>query len=69
MDTDEILYADNTICVSEDEKTLSRLLAAIEGEGNKYGLKQNQKHQNSTTSVRQAKSSSQMEHQFRKLVK
>ena len=41
MDTDEILYADDTICVSEDEQALSRLLAAIEGEGDKYGLKLN----------------------------
>ena len=43
MDTDEILYADDTICVSEDEQALSRLLAAIEGEGDKYGLKLNKK--------------------------
>ena len=43
MDTDEILYADDTICVSEDEQALSRLLAAIEGEGDKCGLKLNNK--------------------------
>ena len=43
MGTDEILYADDTICVSEDEQALSRLLAAIEGEGDKYGLKLNKK--------------------------
>ena len=43
MDTDEILYADDTICISENEQALSRLLAAIEMEGNKYGLQLNKK--------------------------
>ena len=43
MDTDEVLYADDTICISEDEAALTRLLAAIESEGNKYGLKLNKK--------------------------
>ena len=43
MDTDEILYADDTICVSEDEQALSRLLAAIEKEVYKYGLQLNKK--------------------------
>ena len=43
MDTDEILYADDTICISEDEQAMSRLLAAIEVEGAKYGLKLNKK--------------------------
>ena len=43
MDTDEILYADDTICVSEDEDAINRLLQAIEVEGNKYGLKLNKK--------------------------
>ena len=43
MDTDEMRYADDTICISEDEEALSRLLAAIEVEVNKYGLKLNKK--------------------------
>ena len=36
-----MLYADDTICVSEDTKTMNLLLAAIEQEGLKYGLKLN----------------------------
>ena len=43
MDTDEILYADDTRCVSENEDAINRLLQAIEVEGNKYGLKLNKK--------------------------
>ena len=43
MDTDEILYADDTICISEDEEALSRWLQAIEVEGGKYGLNLNEK--------------------------
>ena len=43
METDEILYADDTICISEDEEALNRLLAAIEVEGSKCGLKLNKK--------------------------
>ena len=41
MEEDEILYADDTICVSESEEAPSKLLGAIEKEGNKYGLKLN----------------------------
>ena len=41
METDEILYADDTICVSEDEDAMNRLLAAIETEVLKYGSKFN----------------------------
>ena len=41
MDTDEVLYADDTICVSENEETMNRLLAAIEKEGTNYCLKLN----------------------------
>ena len=41
MEEDEILYADDTICVSEDEEALQRLVQAIEAEGAKYGLKLN----------------------------
>ena len=39
METDELLYADDTICISEDEEALKILLAAIEPEGNNYELK------------------------------
>ena len=38
MDADEVLYADDTICISEDENAMNRLLKAIETEGHKYGL-------------------------------
>ena len=38
---DEILYADDTICVSTNTKAMNRLLAAIETEGAKYGLRLN----------------------------
>ena len=41
MDTDQILYADDTICISEDEDAMNILLHAIETEGSKYGLKWN----------------------------
>ena len=43
METDDILYADDTICISEDEEALSRLLQAIEVEGGKYRLRLNKK--------------------------
>ena len=35
---DEVLFADDTICVSESAAALTRLLKAIEEEGAKYGL-------------------------------
>ena len=38
---DEVLFADDTICVSENAKTLSKLLAKIETEGARYGLELN----------------------------
>ena len=38
---DEVLYADDTICISEDTRTMNKLLAAIEEERQKYGLKLN----------------------------
>ena len=38
---DEILYADDTICVSQDEDALESKLKAIEQEGAKYGMKLN----------------------------
>ena len=41
MDTDQILYADDTICISEDEDAMNRLLHAIETEGLTYCLKLN----------------------------
>ena len=43
MDTNEILYADDTICISEDEEALSKLLQAVEVEGGTYGLHINKK--------------------------
>ena len=41
MQDDEILYADDTICVTQDEEAMDALLAAIEKEGARYGLKLN----------------------------
>ena len=38
---DEILYADDTICISENETAINRLLAVIEQEGSKYRMKLN----------------------------
>ena len=38
---DEVLYADDTICISTDTKAMNKLLASIEKEGAKYGMKLN----------------------------
>jgi hypothetical protein len=38
---DEVLYADDTICISEDTRAMNKLIASIETEGSKYGLKLN----------------------------
>ena len=38
---DEILYADDTICVSTDTREINERLAAIEKHGRRYGLKLN----------------------------
>ena len=35
---DEIVYADDTICVSTDTKAINKFLKNIENEGEKYGL-------------------------------
>ena len=35
---DEILFADDTICISENAKTLTKFLRKIQTEGGKYGL-------------------------------
>ena len=43
MAFDEVLYADDTICVSADTKTMNKLLASIEAESAKYGLNSNKK--------------------------
>ena len=40
-DFDEVLFADDTICVSTDTKAMNRLLKEIEEQGDKYGLKLN----------------------------
>ena len=41
MGTDQISYADDTICISEDEDAMNRFVHAIETEGLKYSLKLN----------------------------
>jgi hypothetical protein len=38
---DEVLYADDTICVSQDSRAMNALLKRIEEEGEKYGMKLN----------------------------
>ena len=38
---DEVLYADDTILISESERAVEKALAAIEKEGGKYGMKLN----------------------------
>ena len=38
---DEVVYADDTICISESEVAMNGLLAAIEAEGSKYGMRLN----------------------------
>lgn len=38
---DEILYADDTICISQNEQAMNTLLAKIETEGDLYGMKIN----------------------------
>ena len=43
MQEDEVLYADDTICMTENENAMNRLLKAIEIEGAKYGLRLNKK--------------------------
>ena len=40
---DEVMYADDTICISPDTKAMNKFIAAIEQEGEKHGLKLNYK--------------------------
>ena len=40
-DFDEIMYADDTICISQDTKTMNKFIQAIETVGTEYGLKLN----------------------------
>ena len=41
MEASEVLYADDIICITEDEAAMNRLLTKIEEEGKTYGLKLN----------------------------
>ena len=41
IDFDEVMYADDTICISADTKTMNKFIKQIEETGNKYGLKLN----------------------------
>lgn len=43
---DEVLYADDTICISENEQALNWLVQTIEKEGAAYGLKFNKLNAN-----------------------
>ena len=40
---DEVMYADDTICISTDTKAMNRFIAEIESKGAAYGLKLNRK--------------------------
>lgn len=40
-DFDEVLYAEDTICITEDEESMNDLLEGIVREGKKYGIKLN----------------------------
>ena len=40
-DFDEVMYADDTICISEDTKTMNQFIQRIETVGAEYGLKLN----------------------------
>jgi len=40
-EADEVLYADDTICLAQSAAAMNRLLAAIEAEGASYGMKLN----------------------------
>ena len=42
-DFDEVLYADDTICISEDARTMNKLIKGTEDEGEKYGMRLNYK--------------------------
>ena len=41
--SDEVLYADDTICVAQTNAAMNRMLRAIEEEGRRYGLRLNKK--------------------------
>ena len=38
---DEVVYADDPICIAQTAAAMNRLLAAIESEGRKYGMRIN----------------------------
>ena len=40
---DEVLYADDTICISKNAKVLQKILGLIETHGERYGLRLNKK--------------------------
>ena len=42
-DSDEVIYADDTTCISTDNMAMNKFLEAIEWEGLRYGLKLNKK--------------------------
>eukprot|EP00969_Alexandrium_andersonii_P265082 11715626-Alexandrium_andersonii.AAC.1 len=41
MEADEVLYADDTICIAQTDAAMNRLLATIESEGARVGLRLN----------------------------
>ena len=40
-DFDEVMYADDTICISQDTKTMNNFIKSIEKVGKEYGLSLN----------------------------
>ena len=40
-DFDEVMYADDTICISQDTKTMNKFIKSIETIGKEYGLSLN----------------------------
>jgi hypothetical protein len=42
-DYDEVMYADDTICIATDTRTMNKMIDEVEKEGGKYGMKLNRK--------------------------
>ena len=45
IDFGEVVYADDTICMSTGTRTMNQLLKSIEEEGEKYGLRLKKSHE------------------------
>ena len=56
MTFDEILHADDTICITQDEEAMNALLASIGTQGKRYGLRFNLKTVSFSASGRRVES-------------